>query len=54
MNIMKITANNDFNFNFNIPYDFIISPFAQFNKDIIINQTGNSIASRRSLFFMEI
>jgi len=51
MNIMKITANNDFNFNFNIPYDFIISPFAQFNKDKIINQTGNSIASKEIIIF---
>ena len=48
---MKITANNDFNFNFNIPYDFIISPFAQFNKDKIINQTGNSIASKEIIIF---
>ena len=51
MNIMKITANNDFNFNFNNSYDLIIIPFAQFNRDKIVNQTGNLISSKEIIFF---
>ena len=51
MNIMKITANNDFNFNFNNSYDLIIIPFAQFNRDKIVNQTGNFISSKEIIFF---
>jgi len=51
MDIMKITANNDFIFNFNYPYDLIISPFAQFNKDKIVNITGNFISSKEIIIF---
>ena len=49
MDIMKITANNDFNFNY--PYVLIISPFAQFNKDKIVNKTGNFISSKEIIIF---
>ena len=51
MNIMKITANNDFNFNFNNSYDLIIIPSAQFNRDKIVNQTGNLISSNELIIF---
>jgi len=51
MNIMKITVNYDFNFNFNNSYDLVISPFAQFNRDKIVNQTGNIISSKELIIF---
>ena len=46
MNIMKIIVNYDFYFNFNHSYDLVISPFAQFYRDKIVNQTGNIISSK--------
>ena len=51
MNIMKITVNYDFSFNFNNSYDLVISPFAQFNRDKIVNQTGNIISSKELIIF---
>ena len=51
MNIMKITVNYDFNFNFNNSYDLVISPFAQFYRDKIVNQTGNIISSKELIIF---
>jgi NADH:ubiquinone oxidoreductase subunit 3 (subunit A) len=49
MNIIKIIMNYDFNFN--NPYDLIISPYAQFNKDKIIKQTGDFISSKELIIF---
>ena len=51
MNIMKITVNYDFNFSFNHSYDLVISPFAQFNRDKIVNLTGNFISSKELIIF---
>ena len=44
MNIQKVSINYDFNFN--SPYELSVSPFAEFNKDKIMNQTSNIISSK--------
>jgi len=44
MDIMKITVNYDFNFNY--PIELLTTPIADYNKDKIVNQTGKFISNK--------
>ena len=44
MDINNITVNYDFNFSH--PYELVVIPFAQYNKDKITNQTDNFISTK--------
>jgi len=49
IDIKNIEVNYDFDFN--KPYELLVSPIAEFNKDKIINQTTDKISNSKLILF---